>query len=132
MSKAQADKYFSIYIRLRDTDENGYGKCISSNQDITYWDSDCGHFVNRRHNSLRYNEINCNAQCRGDNRFDEGNIPGYSVGITKKYGEGIIEKLLAMKHTTLKLDKFTLKQIAKEYKSKCKELLRTKNFTVNL
>jgi transposase len=56
--KAKLDKIFSEYIRLRDaTLGDGYGTCISCGK-IIYWkDNHCGHFINRKHMALRFNEI---------------------------------------------------------------------------
>lgn len=101
--KAKLDKVFSEFIRLRDSDENGYCKCISSGK-IAFWtEMDCGHFINRKFMSLRFSEINCNAQSRYDNRYCEGNFEGYRMGLIKKHGEGIIEKLYAMKNEVNKI-----------------------------
>lgn len=126
MSLAKLDEIFSKYIHLRDADENGYCKCISSGK-IQHWkDMDCGHFINRKHMSLRYNEINCNAQSRLDNRFDEGNIEGYRRGLVKKYGEEMIDKLYAAKNQTKKFTQSEIKIMIKHYKQQVDELLKLK------
>lgn len=121
-----ADKWFSIYVRLRDSN-NELVKCCTCGKLIHWKESDAGHFVNRKHMSLRYSEINVNAQCRSCNRFDEGNIPSYSLFLIKKYGSEIIDKLLIAKNQTVKID---FKQIAEFYKSKAKELAKLKGIII--
>ena len=79
--KRKLDDVFSIYIRLRDSDDKGFCRCISCGK-IQHWeDVDCGHYVNRSHMGTRYSERNCNAQCRHCNRFMEGNIQNYRKGL---------------------------------------------------
>lgn len=58
------DRAFSKFIRLRDSDDNGLCRCISCGKLHMWDDIDCGHFVNRRHMGTRFDEKNCNAQCR--------------------------------------------------------------------
>jgi len=126
---AKLDKIFSEYIRLRDSDKNGYVICISCNR-LEYWkDVDCGHYINRRHLATRWHEKNCNAQCRSCNRFDEGNTAGYTLGLIKKYGKDIIKELLFIKNNCHKITDFEGKELIKYYTKKIKELKATKNLT---
>ena len=62
--KAKLDKEFSLYIRLRDSMPNGYFRCISCGEIKPFEQADCGHYINRQHMNTRYDEMNCNAQCR--------------------------------------------------------------------
>lgn len=119
----KADRAFSLYIRTRDAQEF-YGKafrCISCGRCLPIEQADCGHYINRRHLATRFSEMNCNAQCRCCNRFDEGNIYGYRKGLYTKIGEDNLEKLEAAKNQTLKLSVFELQEIAKMYTEKTKE-----------
>ena len=120
-SKATLDRIFSEYIRRRDADSNGYVRCISCGKVIHWKDSDCGHYINRQHNSVRYDEMNCNAQCRKCNRFDEGNIHGYRKGLIKKYGEKAVELLEMKKFNKCKLGKLEINALAEEYRKKLKD-----------
>jgi len=126
------DNVFSQFIRLSQTDNNGYGKCISCNKIKSYSDLDCGHYVNRKHMSLRYSEINSNIQCISCNRFDEGNSIGYTLGLTKKYGTGIIDKLIISKYSQNKFTEFELIELIRHYRKLNKKLLTEKNFTIKL
>jgi hypothetical protein len=128
MNIAKLDKVFSEYIRLRDSDENGYCHCISCGK-IAHWkDMDCGHFINRKHMSLRFNDVNCNAQCRLDNRFDEGNLEGYRRGLIIKHGPDIIDRLYAMKNVQMKFSQIEIDLLTKEYAKKVTELKKLKKW----
>lgn len=86
---------FSLFIRARDADSNGYVKCISCNTTKQWRDGiDAGHFIPRGSDSaLKYNEMNVNGQCRSCNHFKSGNIVEYRVGMIEKYGEEEVKKL---------------------------------------
>jgi len=116
------DRVFSEFIRLRDTDDRGVTKCISCGRLVKYEDTDCGHYINRAEMSTRYDEKNCNAQCRHCNRFREGNALGYTRGLIKKYGEGVLTELEVKKNNVTKLTDFEGELLVKYYRRKVKEL----------
>ncbi len=70
--------------------------------------------------SLRFSEMNCNAQCRHCNRFMEGNFSGYRKGLIKKIGENKVTYIEASQHITCKKSNFELEAIAKHYKKEIK------------
>jgi hypothetical protein len=122
--KAKLDRVFSEYIRLRDTaghSKEGYFRCISCGQIKPYSQADCGHYIGRQHMATRYNEINCNAQCRFCNRFNEGMKGGYRQGLVKKYGEDKVLLLEASQRNTAKISDFEYEELIKFYQQKIKE-----------
>ena len=119
--KAKLDKVFSEYIRKRDT-RNGVFKCISCGRILPYEQADCGHYINRKHMTTRFDEMNCNAQCRSCNRFDEGNIQGYRRGLVAIYGEQQITLLEDKKHNFRKYSDFEYEVLIKHYKEEIKKL----------
>ncbi|RKY08530.1 MAG: recombinase, partial [Planctomycetota bacterium] len=56
---------FSQYIRLRDTQDDGYCYCCCCGLPRHWKRMDAGHFISRGHLYLRYNEKNVHAQCKG-------------------------------------------------------------------
>jgi len=118
---ARLDIVFSKFIRRRDC---GFtvGRCISCNSIITFETCDCGHYINRQHMSLRFDEHNCNAQCRSCNRFDEGNVQGYRRGLVAKIGEKSTGMLEIKKHNTCHLSEVELDLLTSEYKLKLKQI----------
>lgn len=100
----RADRAFSLFIRTRDS-QKFFGKqfqCISCGRILPIEQCDAGHYVNRQHQSLRYNEFNVNGQCRHCNRFDEGNMQGYRQGLVEKHGELTVKQLEGSKRISVK------------------------------
>lgn len=121
-SKEKLDRVFSAFIRLRDAMPNGYVKCISCGKIVPFSDVDCGHYINRQHMSLRFSEMNCNAQCIHCNRFDEGNAVGYRQGLIKKYGESKVAMLESMKYQTNHISESEYQHMIEYYKNEAKRL----------
>lgn len=115
------DRVFSLYIRLRDSN-NGYFRCISCGRILPYEQADAGHYVNRQHMSLRYDEKNVNAQCRHCNRFLEGNMQDYRQGLIKKYSEKAVILLEYEKHQTRHYSPFELEILITHYKEEIKKI----------
>ena len=114
-SKVKLDTVFSIFIRQRDAQNNGFGNCISCGRPVFWKNADCGHYNNRKHMATRYDEVNCNLQCRACNRFDEGNMSGYRHGLIKKYGEEKVIELEMRKFNKAKISKVELELLIDHY-----------------
>jgi len=123
-TQRKLDEAFSKYIRLRDANEDGYIRCISCGKVVHWKEADVGHYILRKHMSLRYNGTNCNAQCRECNRFDESNAAGYTLGLIERYGTGIIETLNAFKHQQNKISETEAQAMLKFYNLETKELMK--------
>ena len=122
LAKDKADRYFSKYIRMRDSNPNGLSQCITCGRFKSWKEMDCGHFISRRFGSTRYDEKNAHAQCKKCNRFQNGNQFEHGVKINEKYGNGTAEKLLQKSKMLSKRKKSDYEFIAKEYKQKIEEL----------
>lgn len=93
-AKAQADKYFSEFIRLRDSDEHGMATCITNPKIRKHWrEMDCGHWISRAKESTRYDERNANAQSKQSNRFQGGHFLEHGLAIDRKFGPGTRDAL---------------------------------------
>ena len=121
--KAKLDRVFSQYIRLRDMMPGGVFRCISCGQIKPIEQADCGHYINRQHMATRFSEMNCNAQCRSCNRFDEGNMQGYRRGLVQKYGEQRVLLLEAKKYETRKYTDFEYEALIKHYRAEIKKMM---------
>lgn len=124
------DKLFSLYIRLRDTDENGYFKCPTCGRILPWEKADCSHYWSRKHKSTRWNEDNCVAECSYCNRFDSSHLDGLGRFLKKKLGEQRFEMLHWLHNQPKKYSEFELAELVKMYRKKIVELKRTKNFIV--
>lgn len=118
------DTVFSEYIRRRDSDSEGYIRCISCGRRVHWQEADNGHFIPRGHMSLRFDERNCNAQCRDCNRTKDGNISGYTRGMAHRYGQETIDELRALKWKSRKWPRYAVEQTIKYYRQKIKEFER--------
>ena len=118
--KAKADKYFSLYIRYRDSEKRGgeyQASCITCDKWLPTKQMHAGHFQSRRYSSTRYDDENVNAQCAGCNTFNQGEQFKYSKAVDLKYGKGTADRLAkaAQKYHKLTIDE--LEQIIEEAKS---------------
>lgn len=100
--KNKLDKLFSIYIRLRGSDENEIAECVTCGKKDHWKKMQCGHFQSRRHNSTRWDEKNANVQCYGCNVCKQGEQYIHGKFIDSLYGKGTSEDLLIK---SLKIEK---------------------------
>ena len=114
-AKIKADKYFSMYIRVRDS-KDGICKCITCGTLDSIKNMDAGHFISRRFEATRYDEKNVHAQCRKCNRFQNGNQYEHGIAIDKKYGEGTSHELYLKSKMICKRNKFDYEEISRKYR----------------
>ena len=87
--KKELDKWFSLYIRLREATDTGLCQCFTCGKVADYKTGgmQCGHFQSRKHLSTRWNEQNCQVQCVGCNMFKQGEQWKFGLKIDVKYGQ---------------------------------------------
>lgn len=130
-AKETADRWFSRFIRIRDSNEFGICRCVTCGNPKPWKNIDCGHFQKRRHASTRYDEKNCHAQCRKCNSFEGGKDFEYGVAIDRKYGDGTAEKLWNKAHQrSSPMKKFDYEMKAEEYREKAKQLAGEKGLEI--
>ena len=125
--KAKLDTQFSLFVRLRDSMNNGFCRCISCGK-VYHWKKlQCGHYMSRRYMATRFDEDNCHAQCVACNIFNQGNIQGYRRGLLIKIGENRIN-LIEYKalNTICKYSEFEFKELIKYYKLRTEQLRKEK------
>ena len=121
----EAQKEFNAFIRDRDYGE----RCISSGKPMDWAGNgvDAGHY--RSIGSaphLRFDERNCHAQSKQDNRYLSGNAVDYRIGLIARIGKQAVEALEA-DNTPRKWSIAELKAIRDLYRAKLKELKDTDN-----
>jgi hypothetical protein len=119
--KEKLDKVFSLYIRLKDADENGFCTCYTCGKVAHYKEMQNGHFWSRTHLSTRFNEDNCKIQCVGCNIFKKGNYIEYTKRLLKELGEEKFNELERLKNSTVKINKAEYEQMIEHYNQKIKE-----------
>ena len=120
----EAQQAFNEYIRTRD--QAAGHLCISSGKPLDWSGNavDAGHY--RSVGSaphLRFDERNCHAQSKQDNRFLSGNAVDYRIGLIARIGQEAVDSL----ESDQSVRKYTvdeIKAIKAEYRAKIKELKR--------
>lgn len=121
----EAQQAFNEYIRTRD--QAAGHLCISSGKPLDWSGNavDAGHY--RSVGSaphLRFDERNCHAQSKQDNRFLSGNAVDYRIGLIARIGQEAVDAL----ESDQSVRKYTvdeIKAIKAEYRAKTRELKRT-------
>ena len=135
--KNRAKHYFHKYIRLRDTDDFGYGTCISSGRMLRYGteSAQAGHFYSAGHYpALEFDEDNVHLQSKADNYFKSGNLIEYRKVLSAKIGEERLKRLDLKaeqnKHKAFRVTREYYIDLIETYKKKVKELSKEKMFEV--
>jgi hypothetical protein len=118
----EAQVAFNAFIRERDR-QAGH-PCISSGRPLDWTGNavDAGHYRSTgAAPHLRFNEDNCNAQSKQDNRFLAGNAIDYRVGLIARIGLARVEALES-DNTVKKWTREELIAIRDTYRAKLKEM----------
>ena len=118
----EAQQAFNEYIRTRD--QAAGHLCISSGKPLDWSGNavDAGHY--RSVGSaphLRFDERNCHAQSKQDNRFLSGNAVDYRIGLIARIGQEAVDAL----ESDQSVRKYTveeIKAIKAEYRAKTRKL----------
>ena len=108
----------AILAIVEGVDTNGYATCYTCGVKKHWKELQCGHFVSRAHNSLRFDPRNTKVQCPGCNIFKSGNLDVYALKLTQEYGNDI---LLELNREKQKIKQFTaqeLKDLLAHYQQK--------------
>ena len=118
--KKKCDTVFSQYVRRKGG--KVYTRCYTCRVRKKWKELQCGHFISRGYNSVRYDEMNTRPQCVGCNMFQHGKHPEFALKLLEEYGEAEFKKLLKRGKET---HQFTIKElqgIKEYYEDKLKEL----------
>ena len=118
----EAQQAFNAYIRARD--QAAGHLCISSGKPLDWSGNavDAGHY--RSVGSaphLRFDERNCHAQSKQDNRFLSGNAVDYRIGLIARIGQEAVDALEA-DQSVRKYTVDEIKAIKAKYRAMTKEL----------
>ena len=111
------DKICSAYIRQRDTNKAGYGKCCTCDKILHISKGHAGHFMSRRFMATRYDPQNIHLQCPYCNTFLGGRAYEYSKFIDNKYGKNTADYLLERSRNTVKYSVSDLQEIYQKFKN---------------
>lgn len=130
MKTTKADKYFSLYIRIRDAKTDYLGQCCTCGKwgDIRTMDN--GHYIKRQHQATRFNEFNCALQCKRCNNFEQGADVKFRKHLVDRFGEDKILLVEASKRQSVKRSASDMKQLEKYWKEKAIEIATEKGIKI--
>jgi len=123
----ECQRLTNLYVKLRDLNGNDYFTCISCGAIKPARLGDASHYYSQGHYAgLRFDLDNIHLACQKCNRFEGGNLIGYTKALPLKIGEERF-KLLEIragvyKRTGNKWSRFDVQYRIKELKQKIKEL----------
>ena len=131
-ANARACKIVQLYVKLLETDENGYGKCCSCGEVKAWGNLHGGHFQpkGRNYNAACLEEDNVHIQCETCNIYRQGNVAGYSQYMQANYDNEVIEYLKKKSYEIQDIE--DTRETARIYKQKCKDLAKQKNFEIKI
>ena len=124
--KKELDKWFSLFIRLRDSTDEGMVQCFTSGRIYHYKNIHAGHFISRKRLSTRWCEVNVQAQSAADNLFGQGEQYKFGLNLDAKYGEGTAEELEFKSRLTLKMSRVDYEEKIGYYKELVNNLKKEK------
>jgi hypothetical protein len=124
--KKELDKWFSLFIRLRDATSEGLVQCITSGRTYHYKNIHAGHFISRRHLATRWCELNVAPQSAADNLFGQGEQYKFGLALDNKYGEGTAEELQYKSRQTIKMSRIDYEEKISYYKALVDKLKKDK------
>ena len=124
--KKELDRWFSLYIRLRDANEYGMVQCFTSGRVYHYKSIHAGHFISRRCLSTRWCEFNVQPQSAADNLFGQGKQWQFGINLDAKYGAGTAEEIQAKARQIQKFSRVDYEEKIGYYKSLVEKLKKEK------
>ena len=127
--KKELDKWFSLFIRLRDATDEGLCQCFTCGKVGHYKSGGMqnGHFQSRRFMATRYSEDgNCEVQCVACNMFRGGEQYKFALALDSKYGEGTAEELEFLSRLIVKFSRNDYEDQIVYYKATVEKLKKEK------
>ncbi len=125
--KKELDKWFSLYIRLKDCNEYGMVQCYTSGRVYHYKKIHAGHFISRRHLSTRWLEQNVKPQSAADNLFGQGEQYKFGLHLDSEYGSGTAEELQIISKQPFKMMRIDYVEKISYYKDLVNKIKKEKN-----
>ncbi len=114
-AKKKLDIVFSQFVRLRDSNDDGYGSCYTCGR-IRFWKSaDAGHFITRGKLSTRWHEQNVRLQCKQCN-MTGGRSYEFGKNLDEEFGSGTADGILAESNKVKKWSVYELESMIRHYK----------------
>lgn len=93
------DKKFSLYVRHSHASPDETVRCYTCKSALPLKKIDCGHYISRRFEAVRWDEANGRPQCHTCNRFLDGNLEEYRRQLIAEIGPVEFHELEERKKT---------------------------------
>jgi len=113
---------FSQYIRQKNANAGGIGKCITCGVVKPWKELQASHYISRMYSSTLFDETNVAPACYACNVMMHGNLPSYVLFLDEKYG---VEKKYELYKKSKEVKRFStpeLEQMIEDYKTKLSQL----------
>lgn len=84
------DTIFSLFIRLRYSDHQGYVSCYTCTKRLHWTQAQCGHYIPRGNHAVRWDEQNARPQCKDCNEFNSGRNDIFREELIEDLGEEVV------------------------------------------
>ena len=112
------DTVFSQWVRLSNADNNKNCICVTCNKVFFWKEIQAGHFMSRKHYSIRWDERNVKPQCVGCNVFKYGEQYKFSLFL----GKDAAEVLYLKSKEIVKFTNYELEDKINDYSLRLKKL----------
>jgi len=117
----ELDNLASKYIKMKYADSYSQVNCYTCDW-VGHWKlSDCGHFISRKNNALRWDLRNLRVQCISCNRDKGGNLVVYAKKLEEE-SPGITTELTDISRFVYKVNRQELKEMIIDFRYKIKSM----------
>lgn len=122
--KKKAWKLFSEWIRRKDADNEGVVSCVTCSWRGPWKESQAGHFIDGRNNTVLFDERLVHVQDARCNVFLKGNKVAYTAFMMRKFGYTVtqIEEFNNLRHKTRQMKRCDYEALITDYTMKLEEL----------
>jgi len=113
------DNWMSVYIRLKDANNEGMVKCFCCPTVLHWKDAHNSHYIRRGHMGLRFEVNNCRVSCPSCNNKHNDNVEPYRT-LLEADKPGIIEYLEEQQRLVHKYSMDELKGLLIDFREKAK------------
>jgi len=106
---------FSIFIRTRGADEQGFNRCVTCLVKKHWKELQAGHFIRGRLNANLFDERGTQPQCYICNVHFQGNVVIYYGWMRAKFGQEVIDELIEQNNQTRKWQAGELQSLLEHY-----------------
>jgi hypothetical protein len=109
--------HFSIYVRTKDADFQGFVKCYTCGRRIHWKEAQAGHYIKRSYKALKFDERNVKPQDARCNLYLDGNQDEFANHLELDYGHGVLQELKALKYQEKRFTRIELNALIEHYKN---------------